>query len=193
MIKVTSDSGEDKIPFIARINGATIKKTPTDLIGETGKGSISGTNYTFTSNGTFSGATLKQTETPNIFYFAKNALYNIQSLREGLDLYVLPFRAYYSYTGGSSAKENFLEIVFGANENQSSETSGISSIDNRSDLVVTPGYGTITITANESNTVMISALNGMQMGRVVLNAGESKTVNVPAGVYVVNGVKVVVK
>lgn len=193
MIKVTSDSGEDKIPFIARINGATIKKTPTDLIGETGKGSISGTNYTFTSNGTFSGATLKQTETPNIFYFAKNALYNIQSLSEGLDLYVLPFRAYYSYTGGSSAKENFLEIVFGANENQSSETSGISSIDNRSDLVVTPGYGTITITANESNTVMISALNGMQMGRVVLNAGESKTVNVPAGVYVVNGVKVVVK
>ena len=86
-----------------------------------------------------------------------------------------------------------MEIVFGANENQSSETSGISSIDNRSDLVVTPGYGTITITANESNTVLISALNGMQMGRVVLNAGESKTVNVPAGVYVVNGVKVVVK
>ena len=193
MIKVTSASGEDKIPFIARINGATIKKTPDDLTGETGTGSISKTNYTFTSNGTFSGATLKQTVTPNIFYFAKNALYNIQSLEANLDLYVLPFRAYYSYTSPSPAKANLLEIVFGANDNPFSETTGITSAESQPDLAVTSGHGTITIASKENNTVNISALNGMQAGRVILKAGETKTVNVPAGLYVVNGVKIVVK
>lgn len=193
MIKVAAPSGEDKIPFIARINGATIKKTPTELTGETGSGTISKTNYTFTSNGTFSGATLKQKDTPNIFYFAKNALYNIQSLKAGLDLYVLPFRAYYSYTSGSTAKATFLEIAFGANENPFADATGISSAESQPDLAVTTGHGTITIASKENNTVVISALNGMQAGRVVLKAGETKTVNVPAGLYVVNGVKVIVK
>lgn len=193
MIKVAAPSGEDKIPFIARINGATIKKTPTSLTGETGTGTISKANYTFTSNGTFSGATLKQKDTPNIFYFAKNALYNIQSLQANLDLYVLPFRAYYSYTSGSPAKANLLEIVFGANENPFADATGISSAESQPDLAVTTGHGTITIASKENNTVVISALNGMQAGRVVLKAGETKTVNVPAGLYVVNGVKVIVK
>ena len=193
MIKVTAASGEDKVPFIARINGATIKKTPTDLTGETGTGTISKANYTFTSNGTFSGATLKQTETPNIFYFAKNALYNIQSLQANLDLYVQPFRAYYSYTSGSPAKATFLEIAFGANENPFADATGILSAESQPDLAVTTGHGTITIASKENNTVVISALNGMQAGRVVLKAGETKTVNVPAGLYVVNGVKVIVK
>ena len=193
MIKVTAASGEDKVPFIARINGATIKKTPTSLTGETGTGTISKANYTFTSNGTFSGTTLKQTETPNIFYFAKNALYNIQSLQANLDLYVQPFRAYYSYTSGSPAKANLLEIVFGANENPFADATGISSAESQPDLAVTTGHGTITIASKENNTVVISALNGMQAGRVVLKAGETKTVNVPAGLYVVNGVKVIVK
>ena len=193
MIKVTAASGEDKVPFIARINGATIKKTPTDLTGETGSGTISKANYTFTSNGTFSGTTLKQKDTPNIFYFAKNALYNIQSLQANLDLYVQPFRAYYSYTSGSPAKANLLEIVFGANENPFADATGISSAESQPDLAVTTGHGTITIASKENNTVVISALNGMQAGRVVLKAGETKTVNVPAGLYVVNGVKVIVK
>lgn len=193
MIKVTAASGEDKVPFIARINGATIKKTPTDLTGETGSGTISKANYTFTSNGTFSGTTLKQKDTPNIFYFAKNALYNIQSLQANLDLYVQPFRAYYSYTSGSPAKATFLEIAFGANENPFADATGISSAESQPDLAVTTGHGTITIASKENNTVVISALNGMQAGRVVLKAGETKTVNVPAGLYVVNGVKVIVK
>ena len=131
--------------------------------------------------------------TPNIFYFAKNALYNIQSLEANLDLYVLPFRAYYSYTSGSPAKANFLEIVFGANDNPFSENTGITSAESQPDLAVTSGHGTITIASKENNTVNISALNGMQAGRVILKAGETKTVNVPAGLYVVNGVKIVVK
>ena len=194
MIKVISASGEEKVPFIARVNGATVAKTPTTpLTGETGTGSISEDSYNFTNTGTFSGVTLKQTTTPNIFYFAKNALYNIQSLREGLDLYVQPFRAYYSYTSGSPAKANLLEITFGANENPFSEATGISTIESQPDLAVTTGNGTITIASKENNTIAISALNGMQVGRVVLKAGESKTVNVPAGLYVVNGVKVLVK
>lgn len=194
MIKVISASGEEKVPFIARVNGATVAKTPTTpLTGETGTGSISGDSYNFTNTGTFSGVTLKQTTTPNIFYFAKNALYNIQSLREGLDLYVQPFRAYYSYTSGSPAKANLLEIAFGANENPFSEATGISTTESQPDLAVTTGNGTITIASKENNTVAISALNGMHIGRVVLKAGESKTVNVPAGLYVVNGVKVLVK
>ena len=193
MVKVTSASGESKVPFVVHAIGAKIEATPTSLTGESGSGAIGSESYSFQNVGTFSGVTLKQTETPNIFYFAKNALYNIQSLEANLDLYIQPFRAYYSYTSGSPAKANFLEIVFGANDNPFSETTGITSAESQPDLAVTSGHGTITIASKENNTVNISALNGMQAGRVILKAGETKTVNVPAGLYVVNGVKIVVK
>ena len=193
MVKVTSASGESKVPFIVHAIGAKIEATPTSLTGESGSGAIGSESYSFQNVGTFSGVTLKQTETKNIFYFAKNALYNIQSLEANLDLYIQPFRAYYSYTSPSPAKANLLEIVFGANDNPFSETTGITSAESQPDLAVTSGHGTITIASKENNTVNISALNGMQAGRVILKAGETKTVNVPAGLYVVNGVKIVVK
>lgn len=196
MVKVTAPSGEDEVPFIVKAVGAKVVATPSALTGETASGTIAGIGYTFVGNGTFSGVTLRQADTPNIFYFAKNALYNIQSLRADLDLYVQPFRAYYSYANGGAggAKPiNLLEIAFGPNEQPSSGPTGISTADSLPDLAVTSGRGTITVASREKNVVTIASLDGMQVDRVVLGAGECKTVSVPAGLYVVNGVKIIVK
>ena len=56
-----------------------------------------------------------------------------------------------------------------------------------------PGDGTITLMARADREVTIHAVNGMTIDKCTLRAGDSRTVNVPAGVYVINGIKMVVK
>ena len=62
-----------------------------------------------------------------------------------------------------------------------------------SSLSVTVGNGTITLKANADTDVRIVSMGGVQVARLMLNAGERTTVNVPAGIYVVNQQKVVVR
>ena len=63
----------------------------------------------------------------------------------------------------------------------------------RIDTGIKGGKGTITISSAIDNNVKIYTTSGMDFMNVGMQAGETKTVNVPAGVYVVNGVKIIVK
>jgi hypothetical protein len=58
---------------------------------------------------------------------------------------------------------------------------------------ISVGDGTITITADADNSYRIYSTTGQNIDAVSLKAGESRTVSVPAGIYLVNGVKVLVK
>jgi hypothetical protein len=69
----------------------------------------------------------------------------------------------------------------------------IAAQDTQADLIVKVGRGSVTMTASRAQDVNINTLNGMNMKRVDLNAGDTKTVNLPAGIYVINNVKVIVK
>ena len=60
-------------------------------------------------------------------------------------------------------------------------------------LAVTVGEGTITLKASRAADVRIVAVSGAQAARVLLSAGEQKTVSLPAGVYLVNRKKVIVR
>ena len=151
---------------------------------------MDGNNHTYTFNhkGSFSGYKIPK-DSPKTFYFANNGFYSSADLKSTyttVDLF--PFRSVYEISTGGSAKFGFVRFMEGEN------TTGIVDInrDNNYSGIAT-GEGTITITADAAGTYRIFSAAGQNASNVTLRAGETRTVNVPAGVYVVNGVKVLVK
>ena len=144
--------------------------------------------YTFSHKGSFSGFKIPKTS-PKTFYFANGGFYSSAELKSTyttVDL--LPFRSVYEVTSGGSAKVGFLYFVEGENN-----TTGIVDIEKKHYSGIAAGDGTITITAGAAGTYRIFSAAGQNANNVVLKAGETRTVYVPAGVYLVNGVKVLVK
>ena len=60
-------------------------------------------------------------------------------------------------------------------------------------MLVKTGKGVITVGSATDNQVRIYGLNGVNVVSDNLNCGDERTYAVPSGVYVVNGVKVIVK
>ena len=58
---------------------------------------------------------------------------------------------------------------------------------------VTTGKGFISITTDADTAYRIRTVSGQNIDALNLKAGESRTVYVPAGIYLVNGLKVLVK
>lgn len=145
-------------------------------------------SYSFSHKGSFSGFKIPKTS-PTTFYFANGGFYSSAELKSTyttVDL--LPFRSVYEVTSGGSAKVGFLHFIEGENY-----TTGIVDIEKKNYSGIAAGDGTITITAGAAGTYRIFSAAGQNANNVVLKAGETRTVNVPAGVYLVNGVKVLVK
>ncbi|MBR2249616.1 MAG: hypothetical protein IJ844_03785, partial [Prevotella sp.] len=69
---------------------------------------------------------------------------------------------------------------------------GITDVTNRPDLIISTGRGVINISARDAQEVNVNAISGMHIARVNVLGGETKSVNVPTGVYIVNGVKIIV-
>ena len=127
-----------------------------------------------------------------VFYFANNYFLDSKTLINGKSLKMLPFRSYYQYAGPANGKLSRFRIVFGENP-YANETTGINEIQRDADLAVIPGKGIITLMARADKDVTIHSVSGITVDKCSLNAGETRTVSVPAGVYVINGVKMVVK
>jgi hypothetical protein len=162
--------------------------TPSDL--GTSTGTLSGKTYTFTHQGSFSGALLDKTN-PKTYYFSRNAFYSSVELDANHpSVFVNPFRTFYSYNANGDAKGYTLYMQIGEND----ETTGITDITGHGARNIVAGVGTITVTAVNGNEMFrIVSLAGQSVGRLNLQSGESETVAVPAGLYIVNGVKVIVK
>ena len=198
-IVTLENAGEDG--FIAHVNGSLVKATPKDANGvfenETSTGTFEGTTYNFTHTGTYTGKEIANasTATETVFYFANNYFLDSKTLSTGKSLKILPFRSFYAYTtsgGSAGAKMTRFSIVFGENENDNN-TTGISKVQRDADLAVIPGDGRITLMAKTDKDVTIHAVNGQTIDKCNLKAGDSRTVSLPAGVYVINGVKMIVK
>ncbi len=145
-------------------------------------------NYTFSHVGTFSGAKIAKEQ--KLFYFANNGFYSSVELKDKyttVDIY--PFRSVYQTSGTGSAKVGYLMLVEGENPNTAT---GITDVD-KVFTGVTTGNGYITITSDADTTYRIRSVSGQNVDALNLKAGETQTVNVPAGIYLVNGLKVLVK
>lgn len=190
---VTIDSYEPKdegadILFVARQHGASIIKTPASLDGETAEGKLGSAQVSFVQHGTLNGVQLDKNK--GYFYFAKDRFVSSLNLTTSDYVYVMPFRTYYDYAGAAQAR--YMNISLEPN----SDITGISDITTGYEdrpFGFASGSGSLTITAFADITVNVRAVNGQTVERCTLKAGETRTVNVPAGIYIVNDKKVAVK
>ncbi len=198
MVKVETAPTADHICFMATqygsdviaTRGSAMDPTAYTFEGETASGKIKGESFVFKNYGSYSGKKLDKTG--NIFYFSGNMFLNSQNLRAEFPyVYMYPFRAYYVYEGSASGSK--MLYSFSASSDGSGEATGITELENRPDLAVSAGQGSITITSTKDRHINVIATNGMNAASVNVKAGDSTTVHVPAGLYIVNGVKIIVK
>lgn len=160
--------------------------------------------YTFENKGTFSGAKFDRAQSEDVFYFANNKFLDLRTLQKYKDgikddahlqqyLYIYPFRGVYTYTrtvANGAKPMKWFEISF-----DKPSHSIVTDIDNvaDADLIVKTGKGTVTMSASRTQDVTIYTVSGINSKRIALEAGDTKTVNLPAGIYMINNVKVIVK
>ena len=160
--------------------------------------SFDGYHAAFTNYTTYSGATFKhdvETYNEDIFYFAKDEFFNVHELYRNLDLLIYPFRAIYGYEPtGASREFPLMRFRISYEEPEGSEITGIN--DNwktMADLMIRSEKGSMIITATRAQDVTIYSTNGTCMAKVSMKGGDTQTVNLPTGLYVVNNVKIAVK
>ena len=197
LVKVNENNvpAGENVSFAIKQNGTTIKATTGmdqneyTFTGQGGSGTYDSKSYTFTNSvGSYSGKQVAKTK--NIFYFAKNMFLCSKDYAYDAPINVGPFRGYYATSGVSGAKAYSFDIVFGENPNG---TTGIDKVAEHPDLMVVPGYGVITMTSTIEQSVRVHSTSGVLVNNAKMKAGETQTINVPAGVYVINGVKIIVK
>lgn len=204
LLQVTSNTSENG-SFVIIQNGARIAKTTkgntvngmkyiypgTTSTGTFAEGNEGGNTYQFTSYGTLSGIEIAKEN--GIFYFAQGRFLNSSTLASSVStVKILPFRSFYTTSPSNNpAKFSTLDIIFG--EGMGDEPDAIRDLKQVADLGVKAGHGTLTIASKIDNNVRVNGVNGVARYNIDMKAGEVKTVNVPAGIYVVNGVKIIVK
>ena len=192
------NKGKSTDAFTLRQSGANIVATPKKDVLFSNKNIISTGNlkdkygeensYSFTHVGTFSGG--KVAKEQKLFYFASNGFYSSVELKDKyttVDIY--PFRSVYQMSGSGSAKVGFLMLAEGENPDMAT---GITDVD-KVFTGITTGKGFISITTDADTAYRIRTVSGQNIDALNLKAGESRTVYVPAGIYLVNGLKVLVK
>ena len=199
MVEVTTAPTDENISFIAKQKGSDIMATKGSAMdaneytfsGETSTGKIGATTYNFHNYGSYAGKKIDRAA-KKVFYFAKNMYLSSTNLRPEFPyVYVYPFRAFYEYSSaGAPAKMFAFRTVFGDDDNM---PTSITDINTEPDLAIIPGQGTITAMAREATVVKVYSTSGVVVWSVSLQRGETQTVTLPGGFYVVNGKKIIVK
>ncbi len=179
LVQVIDKPAGDQISFVLSQKGGTIKATTGYVnedpykytyVGQGGTGSKDGVTYTFVNHGSYSGKALAKNG--NFFYYWKNQFVRSNDYAYEGPIKIAPFRAYYTNTtpppSGSGAKTlNSFDVLF----DDGNETDGIMMNE----------YGTIDVTAP------VYDLQGRKLANSLLDSSLGK------GVYVINGVKIIIK
>lgn len=189
MVKVENGTDQTETSFVIKQYGSNIEATKTGGLytGDTSTGKLDGSAFTFTPKASYAGLKLAKTA-GNYFYFGKNMFLNSKNI-SGDYLYCYPFRAVYEYGGNTSARA--FNVAFGENFG---DVTGIETAKAaETDVEVAPGAGCIEIHALKNAAVVVYDMSGMVVERLDMIAGDTQTVNLPAGIYLVNKNKVSVK
>ena len=183
-----------KLMFILRQRGSTIVKTPMSrtIQGTASSGTIDGQNIDLTPQATFSGAEVDKTK--GIFYFNKDKFVSSLALDMSNTVKVLPFRSYYDCTGTSTGKRNirYINISLEPN-NATTDIQEVTSKATNAGFVFSSQAGQLTVKATKDLRVNVRNVSGQTIDVKALKAGESHSVKLPSGIYVVNGTKVMVR
>lgn len=189
MVKVENGTDQAETSFVIKQYGSNIEATKTGGLytGDTSTGKLDGSAFTFTPKASYAGLKLEKTA-GNYFYFGKNMFLNSKNI-SGDYLYCYPFRAVYEYGGNTSARA--FNVTFGENFG---DVTGIETAKAaETGVEVAPGAGCIEIHALKNAAVVVYDMSGMVVERLDMIAGDTQTVNLPAGIYLVNKNKVAVK
>lgn len=189
MVKVENGTDQAETSFVIKQYGSNIEATKTGGLytGDTSTGKLDGSAFTFTPKASYAGLKLEKTA-GNYFYFGKNMFLNSKNI-SGDYLYCYPFRAVYEYGGNTSARA--FNVAFGENFG---DVTGIETAKAaETGVEVAPGAGCIEIHALKNAAVVVYDMSGMVVERLDMIAGDTQTVNLPAGIYLVNKNKVSVK
>ena len=196
MVKVLKAPTDNAISFIATQYGAEVISTKNSNMesdytfkGESATGTIAGSTYNFTNYGSYSGKKVNRDE--HIFYFSRNMYLNSKNLHPSLQyVYVYPFRSYYKYSGSAGAKDlTALNVLYGEND----IPTGIDEAAEKPDMAVIVGSRTLTFATTTDRQILVLRTDGTTVNRLSMKAGETRTITLPAGVYIVNGKKIIVK
>ena len=183
-----------KLMFILRQRGSTIVKTPVGrtIQGAASSGTVDGQNMTLTPQATFSGAEVDKTK--GIFYFNKDKFVSSLALNMSNTVKVLPFRSYYDCTGMGTGKRNirYINISLEPN-NATTDIQEVTSKTTNAGFVFSSQAGQLTVKATKDLRVNVRNVSGQTIDVKALKAGESHSVKLPSGIYVVNGTKVLVR
>lgn len=185
---------EAKLMFILRQRGSTIVKTPVGrtIKGAASSGTINGQNMVLTPQATFSGAEVDKTK--GIFYFNKDKFVSSLALDMSNTVKVLPFRSYYDCTGMSTGKRNIRYINISLEPNNTpTDIQEVTSKATNAEFVFSSQAGQLTVKATKDLRVNVRNVSGQTIDVKALKAGESHSVKLPSGIYVVNGTKVMVR
>lgn len=189
MVKVEKGTDQTETSFVIKQYGSNIEATKTGGLytGDTSTGKLDGSAFTFTPKASYAGLKLAKTA-GNYFYFGKNMFLNSKNI-SGDYLYCYPFRAVYEYGGNTSARA--FNVTFGENFG---DVTGIETAKAaETGVEIAPGAGCIEIHALKNAAVVVYDMSGMVVERLDMIAGDTQTVNLPAGIYLVNKNKVSVK
>lgn len=185
---------EAKLMFILRQRGSTIVNTPMGrtIQGAASSGSVDGQNVVLTPQATFSGAEVDKTK--GIFYFNKDKFVSSRALDMSNTVKVLPFRSYYDCTGTSTGTRNirYINISLEPN-NDPTDIQEVTSNATNAGFVFSAQAGQLTVKATKDLRVNVRNVSGQTIDVKALKAGESHSVKLPSGIYVVNGTKVMVR
>lgn len=183
---------EAKLMFILRQRGSTIVKTPMGrtIHGAASSGSVDGQNVVLTPQATFSGAEVDKTK--GIFYFNKDKFVSSRALEGVPTVYVLPFRSYYDCTGTGTRNIRYINISLEPN-NDPTDIQEVTTDATNAGFVFSSQAGQLTVKATKDLRVYVRNVSGQTIDVKALKAGESHSVKLPSGIYVVNGTKVMVR
>ena len=197
MVTVEKKSADDDTSFEIQQYGSDVEATAEGsdnnmngdytFTGETATGSIHGSTYTFTNYGSYAGKMLDKTI--GWFYFAQGKFYNSKNISPKYDhVYVFPFRAYYGYTLTGAKDMAGFEVSF-------DEPTSILATPAISDdgLVMEASRGSLTLSSTRAMPVSVASAAGIVVWRACMERGSRQTVALPAGLYIVNGKKVIIR
>lgn len=181
---------EAKLMFILRQRGSTIVKTPVGrtIQGAASSGTVDGQNMDLTPQATFSGAEVDKSK--GIFYFNKDKFVSSLALEMSNTVKVLPFRSYYDCTGTRNIR--YINISLEPN-NDPTDIQEVTSKATNAGFVFSAQAGQLTVKATKDLRVNVRNVSGQTIDVKALKAGESHSVKLPSGIYVVNGTKVLVR
>ncbi len=182
--------------FRVRQRGATIARTPVTaanptIKGASSTGTVGGSPLTLTSMATYGGASIPVGQ--GVFYFNKDKFVSSLNVKDRFEsIYVLPFRSYYAPASTSANSVRYIHISTEPTADPTAIEAPVA--DGPSDgFVCSAQAGQLVVRANRDLRVSIRNLNGQTVHQSALQAGESRAVALPSGIYVVNGVKVAVR